>query len=163
MAQGPSVASFILHLGLCGLVQGSTQNPMDDGMRGLSQEFRTYRLLKGVGTIQEGSHRIREGTSQSIWAAKHQNRTAEGRPSGQAAPLCGAPTEYLVVQGWGQSRGEQSQVEHSGISASYHPLPLTTVLSAMATAAFAHSRSMFNTVFWRGKNPLPNTWLHFTI
>lgn len=88
-------------------------------MRGLSQESALNRALEGVGKgpVQEGSHRIRGGTSLSIWAAKHQNRTAKGRPSGRLC-LCAVP---LLSIWWYRAggRAEESKVKWN-IRASLH-------------------------------------------
>ena len=154
LAQGPSVASFILHLGLCGLVQGSAQNTMGDGMRGLSQESALTELWKEWGKDQSG--REATGSEEAPANPFGQPSTKIGQPrEGPLAGCVSVPCPYWASGGTrlGQSRGEQGQVERPGISASYHPLPVITVFSVMVTTSFAvaHSRSVSNTVFWREK------------
>ena len=113
MAQGPSVASFILHLGLCGLVQGSTHNPMGDGMRDLSQEL-THRVLEGVGKGQ--SRREATGSEKAPASPFGQPSTKIGQP--REGPLASCTSVWCPYQASGGTGlgTEQRRARSSGTS-----------------------------------------------
>ena len=124
----------------------------------------SYRVLEGAGKGQ--SRREATGSEKAPASPFGQPSTKIGQPRGGPLASCASvrcPYRASGGTGLGQSRGEQGQVEH--------PTSLHLIVHCLWPQYFQQWRlphlhiqgQCLIQYFGGGKNPLPNTWLHFAI